>query len=103
MCLAVTQWLDRTPLSPWSKEVFDAETFAVYQALRASGRRQECGYRYTIFVDSTAAIDRVRADALGPGQRFAIAAMEPCDRFLACDYEVTIRWVPTHSMVVSNK
>ena len=42
---------------------------------------------------------RVRTDALGPGQRFAIAAMEVCDRTLARDNEVTIRWDPAHSRV----
>ena len=56
--------------------------FAIYQALRVLDRCQESGHRYTVFVDSTAAIDRMRTDALGPGQRFAIAAMEVCDRLL---------------------
>ena len=63
-----------------NKEVFDAEVFAIYQALRVLDRRQESGHRYTVFVDSTAAIDQVRTNALGPVQRFAIAAMEVCDR-----------------------
>ena len=57
------------------KEVFDAKTFAIYQAL---DRRRESGHRYAVFVDLTAAIDRARTDALGPGQHFAIAAMEVC-------------------------
>ena len=67
-------------LTSGNKEVFDAETFAIYQASRALDRRQESGHRYKV---STAAIDRVRASALGPGQRFAIATMEACDRVLA--------------------
>ena len=36
----------------------------------------------------------MRAEALGPGQHFAIAAMEVCDRTLARENEVTTRWVP---------
>ena len=67
-----------------NKEVFNAETFTIYQALRVLDRRQKSGHRYTVSVDSTVAIDRVRTDALAPGQRFAIAAMEsatgPCPR-----------------------
>ena len=45
----------------------------------------------------------MRTDALGPGQRFAIAAMEVCGRVLARDNEITIRWVPAHSRVAGNE
>ena len=38
-----------------------------------------------------AAIDRVRTDAVGPGQRFAIASTEVCSRSLSRDNNVTIR------------
>ena len=48
-------------------------------------------HRYTVFVNSAAAIERVKTDALSPGQRFAIAAMEVCGRVLARDNEATIR------------
>ena len=68
-----------------NKEVFDAEVFCIYQALRLVDRRQESGRRYTIFVDSTAAIEQVRTDALGPGPAHAIAAMESCNRILGYD------------------
>ena len=96
-------WTGRRYHLGTNKEVFDAEVFAIYQALRVIGQRQESGHRYTLFVDSTSAIDRVRTDALGPGQRFAIAAMEVCDRVLARDNDVTIRWVPTHLGVPGNE
>ena len=86
-----------------NKEVFDAEVFAIYQALCAVGQRQESGHRYTVFVDSTAAIDRVRTDSMGPGQRFAIAAMEACGRVIARDNGVTIRWVPAHNGIPGNE
>ena len=87
-----------------NKEVFvDAEVFAIYQALRVVGQRQETGHRHTIFVDSTAVIDRVRADTMGPGQQFAIATMKVCGRVFARDNEVTIRWVPAHHRVLSNE
>ena len=56
-----------------------------------------------MFVDSTSAIDRVRDDALGTGQRFAVAAIEVCSQVLARDSEVTIRWVPAHSEASGNE
>ena len=59
-----------------NKEVFDAEVFAVWQALRVLEQRNERDREYTIFVDSTSAITRVRDDARGPGQRFGVAAIE---------------------------
>ena len=59
-----------------NKEVFDAEVFAVWQALRALEQRSESGRDHTIFVDSTSAITRVRDDARGPGQRFGVATIE---------------------------
>ena len=66
-------------------------------------QRQESSHHYTAFVDLTAAIDRVRTNALGPGQRFAIASMEVCIRVLAWDNEVTIRWVPAHRGTTGNE
>ena len=66
-----------------NKEVFDAEVFAVWQALRALEQRNEHGREYTVFVDSTSAITRVRDDARGPGQRFGVAAIEVETRLAA--------------------
>ena len=40
-----------------NKEVFDAEVFAICQALSIVDQRQERGRQYTIFVDPTAAIE----------------------------------------------
>ena len=59
-------------------------------------QRQETGRQYTILADSTAAIERIRTDTIGPGQRFAIAAMEVCNRIRSRDNEVTVHWVPAH-------
>ena len=64
VCQSPSGWTGRRFYLGTNKEVFDAETFAIYQALRVLDRRQESGHRYTIFVDSTAAIDRVRTDPL---------------------------------------
>lgn len=100
MCLEST-WggggLGRTPLPSRHEEGgFDAEVFAIWRAIRILDRRQGSGHRYTVFIDSMPAIDRVRTDAIGPGQCFAMAAMEACGRVLTRDNELTIRWVPAH-------
>ena len=73
-----------------NKEAFDAEVYAIYQALSIIDRKQESGHWYTVFVDSTSAIDRILSDALGPGQCFAVASFEFCTRIKARDNEVTI-------------
>ena len=86
-----------------NKEAFDAEVYAIYQAPRILDQRQESGHRYTVFVDSTPAIDRVRSDSISLDQRFAVAAIEACTRVLARDYEVSIRWVPAHHGVPGNE
>ena len=86
-----------------NKEVFDAEVFAIYQALRVIDQRQETGRNYTIFVDSTSAIERIRTDYLGPGQQFAIAAIEVCIRIMSRQNKVTICWVPAHHAIQGNE
>ena len=86
-----------------NKEVFDAEVFAIYQALLWFEGLQGAGRRFTIFADSTVAIERVRTDALGPAQRFAVADIEACDRIHARGDQVTIRWVPYHTEVAGNE
>ena len=54
-------------------------------------QRKENGHEYTIFVDSTSAVTRIRNDAWGPGQRFGVAAIEVETRLAAAGNRVTIR------------
>ena len=42
-----------------NKEVFNAETFAIYQALKILDQQQATAQRYTIFSDWQAAIQRI--------------------------------------------
>ena len=96
--------VDGTPLPASSnKEVFDAEVFAVWQALYVLEQRKESGRSYIIFVDSTSAITRVRDDARGPGQRFGVAAIEVGSHLAAAGNEVTIRWVPASAGAEGNE
>ena len=86
-----------------NKEVFDAEVYAISQALEVLDRRQKSGRRYTIFVDSTSGIDRIRTDSIGPGQGFAVAAIERCSRSMTRDNEVTTQWIPEHHGVAGKE
>ena len=86
-----------------SKEVFGAEVFAVWQVPRALEQRNERDREYTIFVNSTSAITRVRDDARGPGQHFGVAAIEVETRLPASGNRVTIRWVPAHAGAEENE
>lgn len=54
-------------------------------------------------MDSVSAIDRARSEDVGPGQRFAAAAIEVCTRVLARANEVAVRWVPAHQGIPGNE
>ena len=74
-----------------NKEVFDAEAFAIWQALRALEERGESGRSYSVCVNSTSAITRLPDDVRGPGQRCGVAAIEVGSRLAAAGNEVSIR------------
>lgn len=60
--------------------IFDAEAYAIYQALCHFEDRNESSVGYTIFSDSAAAISRTQTDRTGPGQAFARAMIEASER-----------------------
>ena len=86
-----------------NKEVFDAETFAIYQALRVLDLRQKTGRKYAVFSDSQSAIRRISSDDLGPGQQWARGAAKVCTRLMARQNRVTVFWVPAHKGVAGNE
>ena len=64
---APSGWTGRRFRLGTNKEIFDAEVNAIYWALSILVRRQESVHHYTPFVDSMAAIDRIRSDSISPG------------------------------------
>ena len=52
-------WKRRGAYLGRNKEVFDAEIYAIHQAMTIINERNEAGIQYTIFSDSQAAIGRV--------------------------------------------
>ena len=51
-------------------------------------------------MDSTSAIGRA---SIGPGQSFAITAIERCSQVMTGSSEVAIRWVPAHHEIMGNE
>ena len=83
----------------------EQRTFAgkQYRAFQIIDQRTTSGRQFTIFVDSTAAIQRITSDAEGPGQRFAVASIEVCSRIVGRGNGVTVRWVPAHRGAEGNE
>ena len=79
-----------------NKEVFDAEAFAILQALRLIDARGECGREYTDFSDSQAAVARVRHTDCGPAQALASAAVDYSYQISARGNSISLRWTPAH-------
>ena len=69
------------------KEVFDAETLAIYQVLKTFEARQGARRRYTIFSDCQPAIRRVMTDVL------ARACIEVGSRLVTAGNKISIVWV----------
>ena len=81
------------------KVVIDAELFAIHRGMKVFLKRQETEAAYTIFSDSTGAIEQVCADRAGPGQASARAVIELEGLLVEKGCSVTIRWTPAHKGV----
>ena len=85
------------------QEVFDAEVYAIYEAVNLLDVRGETEQSYTVFSDSQAAIYRVLHEECGPAQMLARATLGAFCRLRARGNEVTIRWTPSHQGVAGNE
>ena len=84
--------MERTALQPRkNKEFFDAELFAIHRAMKAFLERQETGVAYTIFSDSTVAIEQVLTGRAGPGNALARAVVELERPLVERQFSITIR------------
>ena len=86
-----------------NKEVFDAEVFAVLQAVKLLSERNEEGQDYTVLSDSQAAVDRIQHSGCGPAQALARAAIEWSYELRQRGNSVTVRWTPAHAGVEGNE
>ena len=77
--------------------------FAILQALKVFDERGQSGKEYTIFSDCQPAIQRARADQLGPGQCWARAIIEVASRLRARGNSTDIPWAPAHRGIKGNE
>ena len=97
------EWRERGVFLGTNKEVFDAEVYAIREAVDLLDARGETGQSYAIFSDSQAAIFRVLHEECGPAQALARATIEASRRLRARGNDVTIRWTPSHQGVPGNE
>ena len=86
-----------------NKEVFDAEVYTVFRAVRRFAMRDEEDQWYTIFADSSSAIKRCVDDTPGPGQALARAIIRTAEGMASSNSTITVRWVPAHSGIIGNE
>ena len=84
-------------------EVFDAEVYAIFQAIRLLNGRGEYGKDYTIFSDSQAAVARAQHTDCGPAQALASAVVDFSYEIRSRGNSITLRWTPAHQGVDGNK
>ena len=86
-----------------NKEAFDAEVYAICEAISLLDRREQREQSYTIFSDSQAAIFRVLHEECGPAQALARATIDASRWLRARGNDITIRWTPSHQGVAGNE
>ena len=86
-----------------NKGVFDAEVFAILQAVRLLNERGEFGIDYTVFSDSQVAVARIQHTDCGPVQALARATVDFSYEFRGRGNNVTVRWTPAHQGVEGNE
>ena len=97
------EWKGKGQYIGRNKGVFDAETFAVLEAVRTFDRKREGGQHYSIFSDSQVALARVQHDRTGPAQALAKEAIQISESLARRGNTVTIRWVPARLGVEGNE
>ena len=96
-------WRERGFYLGRNKEIFDAEIFAILQAVRTLEERGEGSQQYTVFSDSQAALGRIQCDRTGAGQALAIEVIHTVRTIVGRGNGITFRWTPSHEGVEGNE
>ena len=82
---------------------FDAELEAIVRGLQSIAEERRTAVTYSIFTDSMAAMERLRNDLPGPGQRRAAFGIRLAQIVAARGSYVDIYWVVGHAGVECNE
>jgi ribonuclease HI len=97
------EWAGQKTHLGTNREVYDAELYAIEQAICRFTERDHKNRHYTIFSDSKSAIERCRNDKPGPGQSTARLIIDGSLRLAINRCEVSLRWAPAHKGVNGNE
>jgi len=99
------RWNKRRTHLGRQKEAFDAEMYAMSEAMKIADEKaeKEKFTRVTVFTDSQATLRRIQSDEPGPGQVLALRMMNWTDPLARKNIQVEYRWVPAHKGIEGNK
>jgi len=86
-----------------NKEVYDAELYALLQAVKRFRQRGTTGRNFIVFADAQAALNRCRNDHAGPGKVLAKGIIQWSYVVRSQGNTLTLRWVPGHADVEGNE
>lgn len=89
-----------------NKETFDAELFAIAEALKLVNRKvigNHATHLVRIFADSTAALKRIQEDNPGPGQWTTRTIIKIERTLMRAGWHIEYHWVPGHSKAEGNE
>jgi len=99
------RWKERRTHQGRQKEAFDAEMYAMLEAMKIADEMagEKRVTRVTVFTDSQATLKRIQSDEPGPGQVLALWTMNWADPLSRKNIQVEYRWVPAHRGIEGNE
>jgi len=98
-------WKKRRVHAGRQKEVFDAERYAMSEAMKIADEMavENEVRRVTVFTDSQATLRQTQSDKPGPGQVLALRMMNWVDALARKNIQVEYWWVPAHKGIEGNE
>ena len=99
------KWLKKSISLGHSKEIFNAELFAILETFKIAEKekKRKSFTTLTIFSDSETAIKRIQNDKLGSEQAIAKEIIQIAERLNRENTSIFIRWTPSHANIERNK
>jgi ribonuclease HI len=100
------KWKDHKYSLGNKKEIFEAELFAIAEALKIANRHvieNKESNKVTIYSDSTTALNRIKVSASSAGQWITKRIKERENILTRAGWTVEYRWVPGHEKIEGNE